>query len=122
MRAREFIREDTEAMGTTITIPITINIPAGGGSASISAPAGEEMPEVPIMVPPLQQELELMKQQGGRESLLINQLINQDPEDPNDFTNKEDTNSVGADSDQTENESDIVLDLLKKRRDRLEQQ
>ena len=121
MRAKEFIKENTEAMGTTITIPITINIPAGGGYASISAPAGEEMPEVPIMVPPLQQELELMKQQGGRESLLINQLINQDPEDPNDFTNKEDTNSVGADSDQTENESDIVLDLLKKRRDRLEQ-
>jgi hypothetical protein len=75
------------------------------------------------MVPPLQQELELLKQQGGKESPVINQLINQDPHDPEDFTNKENTNEVGADSDDVrdEDESDAVLDLLKRRRARLDQ-
>jgi hypothetical protein len=76
------------------------------------------------MVPPLQQEIELLKQQGGKESPVINQLINQDPEDPDDFVNKESTDEVGADRDDVrdQDESDLVLDLLKRRRARLEQQ
>ena len=55
---------------------------------------------------------------------MINQLINQDPHDPEDFANQEHTNDVGADSDDVrdEDESDLVLNLLKQRRDRLEQQ
>ena len=111
----------------TISIPINITIPAGGGMpqiGTIAAPAGEEMPDAPVMVPPLQQELELLKQQGGKESPVINQLINQDPTDPEDFVNKEATDEVGATDDdiRDEDESDKVLALLKKRRDRLEQQ
>ena len=122
MRAREFIAENSQGM--TISIPINITIPAGGGMPTIAAPAGEEMPDSPVMVPPLQQEIELLKQQGGKESPVINQLINQDPHDPEDFANHEDTNDVGADSDDVrdDDESDLVLDLLKRRRDRLEQQ
>ena len=122
MRAREFISENLQGM--TISIPINITIPAGGGMPTIAAPAGEEMPDSPVMVPPLQQEIELLKQQGGKESPVINQLINQDPHDPEDFANHEHTNDVGADSDDVrdDDESGLVLDLLKRRRDRLEQQ
>jgi hypothetical protein len=122
MRAREFIAENSQGM--TISIPINITIPAGGGMPTIAAPAGEDMPDSPVMVPPLQQEIELLKQQGGKESPVINQLINQDPHDPEDFANHEHTNDVGADtSDIRDNdESDQVLDLLKRRRARLEQQ
>jgi hypothetical protein len=124
MRAKEFISEN---QGMTISIPINITIPAGGGMpqiGTIAAPAGDEMPDAPVMVPPLQQELELLKQQGGKESPVINQLINQDPEDPDDFVNKESTDEVGADQDDVrdQDESDLVLDLLKRRRARLEQQ
>jgi hypothetical protein len=125
MRAREFVSENTQGM--TISIPINITIPAGGGMpqvGTIAAPAGEDMPDSPVMVPPLQQQIELLKQQGGKESPVINQLINQDPHDPEDFANHEHTNDVGADtSDIRDNdESDQVLDLLKRRRARLEQQ
>jgi hypothetical protein len=121
MRAKEFINENTQGM--TISIPINITIPAGGGMPTIAAPAGEEMPDAPVMVPPLQQELELLKQQGGKESPVINQIINQDPENPDDFTNHE-NDEEDAEFDRVvrdENESDLVLDLLKKRRDRLDQ-
>ena len=122
MRAREFIAENSQGM--TISIPINITIPAGGGMPTIAAPAGEDMPDSPVMVPPLQQEIELLKQQGGKESPVINQLINQDPHDPDDFANHEHTNDVGADSDDVrdDDESGLVLDLLKRRRNRLEQQ
>ena len=124
MRAKEFILENPQGM--TISIPINITIPAGGGMpqvGTIAAPAGEEMPDAPVMVPPLQQELELLKQQGGKESPVINQLINQDPEDPDDFVNHENDES-DAEFDRVvrdEDESDLVLNLLKKRRDRLDQ-
>ena len=124
MRAKEFINEDTAPGGTTITIPITINIPAGGGAATVAAPAGEDLPDAPVMVPPLQQHLELAKQQGGKESQVINQLINQDPENPDDFVNHE-NDEQDAEFDRNirdEDESGLVLDLLKRRRDRLEYQ
>jgi len=124
MRAKEFINENLQGM--TISIPINITIPAGGGMptvGTIAAPAGEEMPDAPVMVPPLQQELELLKQQGGKESEVINQIINQDPENPDDFVNNENKNDEGPTDEviRSENESDRVLNLLKKRRDRLDQ-
>ena len=124
MRAKEFINENTQGM--TISIPINITIPAGGGMpqiGTIAAPAGEDLPDAPVMVPPLQQELELLKQQGGKESPVINQLINQDPEDPDDFVNHE-NDEADAEFDRgvrDEDESDLILNLLKKRRDRLDQ-
>ena len=124
MRAKEFINENTQGM--TISIPINITIPAGGGMptiGTIAAPAGEDLPDAPVMVPPLQQELELLKQQGGKESEVINQIINQDPDDPDDFVNKETKNDEGPTEEviRDENESDSVLDLLKRRRARLDQ-
>jgi len=124
MRAKEFINENTQGM--TISIPINITIPAGGGVpqiGTIAAPAGEDLPDAPVMVPPLQQELELLKQQGGKESEVINQIINQDPDDPDDFVNKETKHDQGPTEEviRDENESDSVLDLLKRRRARLDQ-
>jgi len=76
MRAKEFVLENLQGM--TISIPINITFPVGGGMPSIgtiAAPAGDEMPDEPVMVPPLQQELELMKQQGGKLSKIINQIV-----------------------------------------------
>lgn len=90
MRARDFLRESDEARNVTISIPITITIPAGGGLPSldangtnhtIAAPKGEELPETPVYVSPLQQELELKKQQGGKASKVINQILRDDGAD-----------------------------------------
>jgi hypothetical protein len=87
MRAREFL---TESEGITINIPITISIPADGKGISIgangqnhtiAAPKGEELPESPVYVSPLQQELELKKQQGGKVSKIINQILRDDGAD-----------------------------------------
>jgi hypothetical protein len=89
MRAKEFLSE-SEQQGVTINIPITITIPAGGGGISIgangtnhtiAAPKGEELPESPVYVSPLQQELELKKQQGGKASKVINQILRDDGAD-----------------------------------------
>jgi hypothetical protein len=125
MRAREFQTEDSDPKSVTINIPITITIPAGSGMPSVgtvAAPAGDDMPDAPVMVPPLQQQLELLKQQGGKESPVINQLINQDPENPDDFVNHENDDQTADLNNKTrdQDESDLVLDLLKKRRDRLD--
>ena len=75
--------------------------------------------ENPVFVSPLQQELELLKQQGGKESPVINQLINQDPENPDDFANHE--NDEIDEESRDEDQSSSVLDLLRKRRARLDQ-
>lgn len=122
MRASEFTQ------GLTISIPINITIPANGGQptvGTIAAPAGDQMPDQAIMIPPLQQQLELMKQQGGRESEAINQIVNQDPEDTATFINNEEQEEVGdpngASAIRDEDESDRVLELLKRRRERLDQ-
>ena len=107
MRASEF----TAGQGITISIPINITIPAGGGMpavGTIAAPAGDEMPDQAVMIPPLQQHIELAKQQGGRESPVINQLINQTPDD------------IAA-ANESQDEADQVLALLKRRRERLDQ-
>lgn len=84
MRAKEFLTEQ-EQQGVTINIPITISIPAGGGMptiGTIAAPAGKELPEQPVMVPPLQASLELEKQQGGKRSKVINQIVSNDDDVP----------------------------------------
>lgn len=78
MRARQFIFENEESKNVTINIPITITIPASGGMpciGTIAAPAGTDLPEEPVMVPPLQQQIELLKQQGGKQSKVINQIV-----------------------------------------------
>jgi hypothetical protein len=86
MRAREFLTEE----GITISIPITITIPgdgkgisigANGQNHTVAAPKGEELPESPVYVSPLQQELELKKQQGGKASKIINQILRDDGAD-----------------------------------------
>lgn len=85
MRARDFLREDEEVQGITIKIPITISFPINGGEpivGTIAAPAGTELPEQPVMVPPLQQSLELEKQQGGKRSRVINQIVSNDDNVP----------------------------------------
>lgn len=79
MRMKDIIMESEEAKNVTINIPITITIPAGGGMptiGTIAAPADpRDLPDETIMVPPLQQELELLKQQGGKKSKVINQIV-----------------------------------------------
>lgn len=71
---------DQANKNVTINIPITISIPAGGGMPQVgtAAPAGDDLPEEPVMVPPLQAELELQKQQGGKQSRVINQIVSDD--------------------------------------------
>jgi hypothetical protein len=79
MKMRDIIMEGEESKNVTINIPITITIPAGGGMPSvgtIAAPADvTDLPDVPIYISPLQQELELLKQQGGKKSKIINQVL-----------------------------------------------
>jgi len=109
MRANEFINEMQIGTATAnlpnndqevkIVVPVTIQMPpdAGAGNiniagrrkinATIAAPANtKDMPSSPIFVSPLQQELEMMKQQGGKVSPVINQIIaDTGPDsDPND--------------------------------------
>lgn len=50
-------------------------MPAAGENHTIAAPAGTDVPEDPVFISPLQQQLELQKQQGGKESPIINQII-----------------------------------------------
>ena len=47
----------------------------GASNHTIAAPATGDVPENPVFVSPLQQQLELQKQQGGKESPVINQII-----------------------------------------------
>jgi hypothetical protein len=68
----------------TISIPADgkgISIGANGQNHTIAAPKGEELPESPVYVSPLQQELELKKQQGGKVSKIINQILRDDGAD-----------------------------------------
>lgn len=115
MRAKDFLKEidayneasfqlpgsDKEVV---ITIPVTINIPKDGSgglgtstgtdtsgrkriNTTIANPANtKDMPSTPIFISPLQQQLEMLKQQGGKVSPVINQIIaDTGPDsDPND--------------------------------------
>lgn len=77
MRAREFV----------INVPITIKI-NGDGDPEIDMKPEQETPKDPseldpnpVMVPPLQQAIELNKAEVGKESPVINDLT-QDEVDP----------------------------------------
>jgi hypothetical protein len=114
MRANEFLRE-VDGMGEAsfalpntdkevkITIPLTINVPGNDSvlprskgrdalgnkriNTTIANPANvKDMPSSPIFISPLQQQLEMQKQQGGKVSPVINQIIaDTGPDsDPND--------------------------------------
>lgn len=74
MRAKEFLREEKTV---TINIPITITIPSGNGDPQVAMPTQGEgvQPSDPVNVFPLQQELELMKHDHGKESKVINQIL-----------------------------------------------
>ena len=76
---KDIIMEGEESKNVTINSPITITIPAGGGMPTIgtvAAPADpDDLPDETVMVPPLQQQLELLKQQGGKKSKIINQIV-----------------------------------------------
>jgi predicted nucleic acid binding AN1-type Zn finger protein len=75
MRAKEIISEDS-GKTVTINIPITITIPSGSGDPVVSAAQNDsEMPEQPVFVPPLQQELELAKHKSGKRSPVLNQIL-----------------------------------------------
>lgn len=69
MRAREF----------TINVPITIKIngdnePEIETGPEAQEPAGDELQQNPVMVSPLQQELELQKAELGKETPVIDKL------------------------------------------------
>lgn len=81
MRANEFLKESDSGKTITINIPITITIPSGNGDPAVSIPNADddiapgELPEHPIQIFPLQQELELLKHKSGLRSPVINQLL-----------------------------------------------
>ena len=76
--------------------------PPAGQNHTIAAPAGDEMPEEPLFISPLQQQLELQKQQGGKESPVINQIIND--EDTGSTAGEQPEQSVYHDSPLQDNE------------------
>jgi hypothetical protein len=98
MRASEFLKEEDfegtvrlpgEDREVKITIPVTINVPGGEGgdvdisgdkkvNTTIAAPATKDFPSEPLWIFPGQQTLELAKQQGGKTSPVINQIIKSD--------------------------------------------
>lgn len=71
MRAREF----------TINVPITIKI-NGDGDPEIDMPGQEQddlpLQNNPVMVTPLQQELELKKAELGKQSPVIDKMVQSD--------------------------------------------
>jgi hypothetical protein len=79
MRAREFIsRRLREDRNVTVNIPITIRIPSGAGDPEVAVDSDPKDPQEldpnPIMVSPLQQELELKKAEVGKDSPIIRDL------------------------------------------------
>lgn len=71
MRAQEFLAENDKNI--TITVPINITIPAGGGDPTVNASPSNDKP--PVMVPPLQQHIELAKSAAGKTSDVIDQIV-----------------------------------------------
>lgn len=77
MRASDFLKEEKSF---TINIPINITIPSGNGDPMVSMQGNEskQVPEQPVNVFPLQQELELLKHGHGKQSKIINQILTDD--------------------------------------------
>ncbi len=90
MRAKEFLAEDDGSRTVTINIPINITIPSGGGAPVVSSdPIGpEDLPEQPIYVSPLQQQLELEKHKSGKRSPVINQILDDNGAASDETTNE----------------------------------
>ena len=85
MRSRELLAETGGSRNVTINIPITITIPNGGGDPVISAaPTDGQLPDQPVYVSPLQQELELAKHKSGKRSVVINQILDDSGADSED--------------------------------------
>jgi hypothetical protein len=105
MRAKEFILEEKSF---TINIPINITIPSGGGDPQISMKEenATDLPDVPVNVFPLQQELELLKRGHGKQSRVINQILKDDGADSKvaDEINYKDLSEHFEDLDQQFNE------------------
>jgi hypothetical protein len=80
MRAREFILEEKSF---TINIPINITIPSGNGDPQVSMKESDsnDLPDIPVNMFPLQQELELLKHSHGKQSRVINQILKDDGAD-----------------------------------------
>jgi hypothetical protein len=112
MRASDFLTESDDAKSITINIPITITLPAGGGMPSvgtIAAPAGTALPDDPVYVSPLQQELELLKQQGGKKSKVINQIVRDDGADSK-LGDSKDYFDLSEDFDELQNQYDHLIE------------
>jgi len=73
VRARKFLKESDSDKPVTINIAITL--PAGmNGKTSVTTDTNE-LPEQPVQVFPLQQELELKKYEAGLRSPVLNQIL-----------------------------------------------
>ena len=82
MRAKELLSEADGTRTVTINIPINITIPSGNGDPVVSTtPGNGEMPDQPIFVSPLQQQLELEKHKSGKRSTVLNQILDDDGAD-----------------------------------------
>ena len=78
VRAREFLKEANNDKPVTINISITLPAGMNGGavvSTDTNTDGTNELPEQPVQVFPLQQELELKKHQAGLRSPVLNQLL-----------------------------------------------
>ena len=87
MRANEFLIEEKTV---TINIPISITIPSGNGDPEVKMKEEDAPASIadPVNVFPLQQELELLKHEHGKESHVIDQILSDSgahsdlPDDP----------------------------------------
>jgi hypothetical protein len=71
MRAREF----------TINVPITIKINGDGDpEIDVDGSSDDKLDQNPVMMSPLQQELELKKSDQGKRSPYIDTMLDDDPE------------------------------------------
>ena len=66
---------DDDELANIVRLSGAKKAPSRGPNNTIAAPATGEVPEAPVFISPLQQQLELQKQQGGKESPVINQII-----------------------------------------------
>lgn len=65
---------------------------------TIAQPASNVVPENPLFVSPLQQQLELQKQQGGKASPIINQILQHTDENTGSLAGEQPEQSVYHDS------------------------
>lgn len=78
MRAKDFLLEADKTI--SITVPINITIPSGDSEPTVKSVTATDKP--PVMVPPLQQHIELAKQGAGKDSTVIDQLTADDYKEP----------------------------------------